>query len=130
MQSFVAEAVMVPLARTFQTIGFTLLLILSIFSPRYFKPLNWRIVRQVGVLSYSIYIWQMLFCTPPQAYGLERAWFLSFYGWWWAVLLVAVCSYYCLEKPLMSLRRRFRSVPPEMEEAPEEKGNEEAGNAI
>jgi peptidoglycan/LPS O-acetylase OafA/YrhL len=108
IKSFVAESLTVPLANTSQAFGFALLLLQSIFFPQFFKPLNWSLVRQLGVLSYSIYIWQMLFCAEPSSYGLRQPWFLSFYGWVAVALLVAMCSYYCLEKPVMSLRARFR----------------------
>lgn len=107
----VAEAVTVTFGITFQALGFSLLLLQSIFLPQLFKPLNWWIVRRIGVLSYSIYIWHMIFCTSPSIFGLKHAWFLSFYGFWWAVLLVAICSYYCFEKPLMNLRSRLSSPP-------------------
>ena len=92
----------------FQAIGFAMLLLQSIFFPRFFKPLNWAITRQIGVLSYSIYIWHMLFCSNPQSFGLSHVWFMSFRGWLVAVFLVATVSYYCLEKPVMALRERFR----------------------
>lgn len=108
VKSFVAAWLTVPLGSTFQAIGFSLLLLLSVFSPQFFKPLNWASVRQIGLLSYSIYIWQMLFCMDPRDYGLPHVWFLSFYGWWWTALFVAICSYYCLERPLISLRARLR----------------------
>ena len=111
IKSFVAESLTVPLGNTFQALGFTLLLLQSVFFPQFFKPLNWPVVRQIGILSYSIYIWQMLFCGDPATYGLPHVWFMSFYGWLPAVLLVALCSYYCFEKPLMALRVRFRPRP-------------------
>lgn len=108
IKCFVAGSLTVPLGNTLQALGFSLLVLLSIVSPQYFKPLNWAPIRIIGILSYSVYIWQMLFCSRPEAYGLQHAWFLSFYGWYWAALLAAICSYYGLEKPLMSLRARFR----------------------
>jgi peptidoglycan/LPS O-acetylase OafA/YrhL len=112
IKSFVAESLTTPLGNTFQALGFALLLLQSIFFPKYFLPLNWAVVRQIGVLSYSIYIWQMLFCGDPRNYGWQPVWFMSFYGWIPIVLLVAACSYYCLEKPLMALRARFHPAPP------------------
>jgi peptidoglycan/LPS O-acetylase OafA/YrhL len=92
----------------FQAVGFATLLLQSILFPRYFKPLNWAIVRQIGVLSYSIYIWQMIFCADPAIFGLPHVWFMSFYFWLAPAFLVALVSYYCFEKPLMALRARFR----------------------
>lgn len=111
IKAFVAESFTATFAATFQSFGFVFLLLQSALWPKIYSPLNWRIVRQIGVLSYSIYIWQMLFCTDPSVYGLPHVWFLSFHGWWFAVLLVALCSYYLLERPLMALRSRFRPSP-------------------
>lgn len=106
----VGERLTIPFGNTLQALGFSLLLLQSIFTPQFFKPLNWAIVRRIGILSYSIYIWHMIFCTKPQLFGLKHAWFLSFYGFWPAVLLIATCSYYFFEKPLMNLRARLGST--------------------
>ena len=100
----------VPLGPTFQAIGFTILLLQSILSPQFFKPLNWPIIRNMGILSYSIYIWQMIFCSNPQNFGFSKHWFMSWPGWLLAACLVATLSYYGLEKPLMGLRARFRKA--------------------
>jgi peptidoglycan/LPS O-acetylase OafA/YrhL len=82
----------------------------SIFSPQLFKPLNWPVIRNLGILSYSIYIWQMVFCSDPQNFGWPHVWFMSFPGWLLAALLAATLSYHGLEKPLMRLRARFRKA--------------------
>jgi peptidoglycan/LPS O-acetylase OafA/YrhL len=94
----------------FQATGFAILLLQSISSPQYFKLLNWPVIRSLGILSYSIYIWQMIFCSDPQDFGWKHVWFMSFPGWLLAALLAAVLSYYGLEKPLMRLRARFRKA--------------------
>jgi peptidoglycan/LPS O-acetylase OafA/YrhL len=94
----------------FQAVGFALLLLQSIFSPQLFKPLNWPVIRNLGILSYSIYIWQMVFCSDPQNFGWPHVWFMSFPGWLLAALLAATLSYHGLEKPLMRLRARFRKA--------------------
>src|SRR6202044_3275928 len=98
----------VALGDTFQSVGFAILLLHSVRSPQLFKPLNWPVIRNLGILSYSIYIWQMLFCSNPKTFGWPNFWFMSFPGWLLAALLVASLSYYGLEKPLMGLRARFR----------------------
>jgi peptidoglycan/LPS O-acetylase OafA/YrhL len=98
----------VPLAPTFQAIGFGILLLASIAVPQHFRPLNWMIVRQIGILSYSIYIWQQLFCGDPKVFGLDSAPWMSFPAWLVPVFLVATFSYFGLEKPLMDLRTRLR----------------------
>jgi peptidoglycan/LPS O-acetylase OafA/YrhL len=98
------------LSPVFQAAGFAILILQSILSPQCFKPLNWAVVRNLGILSYSIYIWQMIFCSDPQNFGWLHVWFMSFPGWLLAALLAALLSYHGLEKPLMRLRARFRKA--------------------
>jgi peptidoglycan/LPS O-acetylase OafA/YrhL len=98
----------VPFGLTAEVAGFTLLMIQSIVSPGWYSLLNRPIVCWVGVLSYSIYIWQQIFCRPPGTFGPSTYWFTTFPWWLPAALLVAVISYYCLEKPLMGLRSKLR----------------------
>ncbi len=69
------------------------------------RVLNWGPVAQVGVLSYSIYLWQTLFTHT----GNERV-----FGWWpWigsfpgslaGIALAAMGSYYLVEQPSLRLR--------------------------
>ena len=99
-----------PFGATFQAVGFAVLLLQSILSPQFFKPLNWLVIKKLGVLSYSIYIWQMIFCCNPKNFGFSNHWFMSWPGWLLAACLVATLSYYGLEKPLMGLRARFRKA--------------------
>ena len=101
---------MVPFGQSSQALGFALLLLLSILYPRWgaFRALNWRWVCRIGVLSYSIYIWQQLFCTAPGTFGLEPAWWLSFPGWLVAAFVVSSVSYYGFERPFLRLRARLR----------------------
>lgn len=103
----------VPLGPTAQAVGLAALIALSVIDGDrlWWRPLNWRAVRTIGVLSYSLYIWQMLFCTSPQVYGIEPKWWLVWPSWLVAVFAVAAVSYYGLELPLMRLRARFRRLP-------------------
>ncbi len=61
--------------------------------------LNTKVMVQIGVISYSIYIWQQLFLSN-----------ISFSGQFkfpWNILIltaVAFASYYLLEKPIMNLK--------------------------
>jgi peptidoglycan/LPS O-acetylase OafA/YrhL len=95
---------------TCQAIGFVLLLFQSILLPQRFAILNWPVVQWIGVLSYSIYIWQQIFCADPSYYGQGNVWWLRFPGWLLPVFGLSTLSYYGLEKPLMSLRARFRKT--------------------
>jgi len=96
--------------RTLQSLGFALLMMQSVVVPRLpiYRTLNLRPVMQLGVLSYSIYIWQQLFCSKPENYGIPDAWWNTYPLWLAPALLVAVVSYYGLERPLLNLRHRFR----------------------
>jgi peptidoglycan/LPS O-acetylase OafA/YrhL len=91
-----------------QAIGFGVLLVTSVLYPGSFKPLNWPIVVQLGVVSYSIYIWQQIFFAGPQTYGFPSAWWMSFPWWLLAALTAGFASYYGFERPLLKLRTRFR----------------------
>jgi peptidoglycan/LPS O-acetylase OafA/YrhL len=83
-----------------------------IFSPRYglFQALlNLPLATIIGRLSYSLYIWHL----PAQALTW---WLLSV---WTAVIVssvlsfgLAAASFYGVERPMMSLRRRFGSHSP------------------
>jgi peptidoglycan/LPS O-acetylase OafA/YrhL len=93
-----------------QAIGFSLLLLQSVLNPRhgFYRFLNWKWVSHVGVLSYSIYIWQQMFCgTSETVFGVKSAWWLNFPLWILTALLAAHASYYLLEKPFLKLRAKF-----------------------
>jgi peptidoglycan/LPS O-acetylase OafA/YrhL len=67
------------------------------------RILNCRPVAFIGVLSYSLYVWQQLF--------LDRhtiAWRTAFPQNILLVLAVALLSYFALEKPLLELRHRLK----------------------
>jgi peptidoglycan/LPS O-acetylase OafA/YrhL len=95
---------------TLQAAGLALLLLQSICFPEYplYRWLNRSIVRHVGILSYSIYIWQQIFFTSPAQFGLKPVWWLAFPGSLVAIFVVAHASYYGLERPFLMLRARFR----------------------
>jgi peptidoglycan/LPS O-acetylase OafA/YrhL len=64
------------------------------------RVLNTSALRQIGVLSYSIYLWQQPFLDDTR-----RTWATTFPM---NILLIAVCasaSYYMVEAPCLSLRR-------------------------
>jgi peptidoglycan/LPS O-acetylase OafA/YrhL len=74
-----------------------------------FKVVNLRALQHVGILSYSLYIWQQLFLVP--SFGTTAIGAL----WHWPLFirlvllyLAALCSFNFLERPLVRLRSRFR----------------------
>jgi peptidoglycan/LPS O-acetylase OafA/YrhL len=98
-----------------QAIGFGLLLLQSLLQAAhgFYRALNWGWVKQLGVLSYSIYIWQQMFCGgDPTVFGrapAANAWWTHFPIWILTALVVACVSYFVVEKPLFRLRARFRT---------------------
>jgi peptidoglycan/LPS O-acetylase OafA/YrhL len=66
--------------------------------------LNWKPVAFVGVLSYSLYLWQQLFLNRE-----STAWVNAFPQNLAFGVAASLASYLLLEKPLLKLRRRLRS---------------------
>jgi peptidoglycan/LPS O-acetylase OafA/YrhL len=66
-----------------------------------FKILNYKAVVHIGVLSYSIYIWQQFFFM-----GNTGAWRIFPYNIV-EVYVVALASYYLWEQPFLKLKNRF-----------------------
>jgi peptidoglycan/LPS O-acetylase OafA/YrhL len=73
------------------------------------RVLNARAVVHIGVLSYSIYIWQTLFLhhSNEAIFGPSLKFIYTFPGNWLAILLVAEISYYAVEQPSLRLRNRL-----------------------
>jgi peptidoglycan/LPS O-acetylase OafA/YrhL len=66
--------------------------------------LNWRPVTSIGVLSYSLYVWQQLFLNRNSS-----SWINAFPENILLAAGAALASYYVIEKPMMGLRRRLRA---------------------
>jgi peptidoglycan/LPS O-acetylase OafA/YrhL len=73
------------------------------------RVLNARAVVHIGVLSYSIYIWQTLFLHHGNEaiFGPSLKFISTFPGNWLAILIVAEVSYYGVEQPALRLRTRL-----------------------
>lgn len=68
------------------------------------KFLNWKPVSFIGVLSYSLYLWQQPFLNK-----FSSAWVASFPQNLGITFLAALASYFLLERPLLKLRHRLRA---------------------
>lgn len=67
-----------------------------------YRALNWSPVAWLGKISYSLYLWQELFCSNP---SFHLGYFLVI-----PALACACLSYYCVEQPMLRLReKRARS---------------------
>jgi peptidoglycan/LPS O-acetylase OafA/YrhL len=88
-----------------QAAGFSLLVLYSILNPQtpLYRFLNLKWVSFVGIISYSLYMWQ------------QFSWNLFDYGKYWLlaiipILAIGCLSYFLIEKPFLRLRKRFRNV--------------------
>jgi len=68
------------------------------------RALNWKPIAFVGVLSYSLYLWQQPFLDRH-----SNAWVNAFPQNLVLAVAAALASYLLLEKPLLRLRQRLRS---------------------
>jgi peptidoglycan/LPS O-acetylase OafA/YrhL len=64
-----------------------------------YRALNWTPVAWLGKISYSVYLWQELFCSNP-AFHLGYVLVLP-------TLAAACLSYYLVEQPMLRLRERM-----------------------
>ena len=77
-----------------------------------FQFLNFEPVAYLGVLSFSIYIWQQPFFDKSTSYGVTEPFaLLVFPVNLISALFVAAVSYHLLEQPLLRLRQRLRRGP-------------------
>jgi peptidoglycan/LPS O-acetylase OafA/YrhL len=67
--------------------------------------LNWRPIVYIGILSYSLYLWQEPFLDP-----MSEAWFTTFPQNVGLVIVASLLSYYAVESPVLKLRHRFTRV--------------------
>lgn len=68
-----------------------------------YRALNWTPVAWLGKVSYSLYLWQELFCSNASLhYGLVLA---------LPALACACLSYYLVEQPMLRLREKLSSRP-------------------
>jgi peptidoglycan/LPS O-acetylase OafA/YrhL len=74
------------------------------------RVLNWKPIAFVGVLSYSLYLWQQLFLNRNSA-----AWPNVFPQNIFLAVVAALASYFLLEKPLLNLRHKLRVRRPKPE---------------
>jgi peptidoglycan/LPS O-acetylase OafA/YrhL len=73
------------------------------------RVLEWKLLRWVGTLSYSIYLWQMIF-LPELASEMAEGRFRYLQRAPWNVVAILVCaciSRYCIEIPITRLGHRL-----------------------
>ena len=70
------------------------------------RVLSFSILRYIGILSYSLYLWQQLFLTTKNS-----SWSGAFPVNLVACFVAAGLSYWLIESPFLRLRDRFRAAP-------------------
>ncbi|ABF41739.1 acyltransferase 3 [Candidatus Koribacter versatilis Ellin345] len=97
-----------PWARKFyESIGVTFMqlaiagLIYNCVNMKY-RLLNWKPVAAIGVLSYSLYLWQEVFLDHT-----SNAWYTAFPQNLVLAFLAALASYFLVEQPMLKLRSRL-----------------------
>jgi peptidoglycan/LPS O-acetylase OafA/YrhL len=91
---------------TIANVCIALIMMYSIYGPQkmWFSFLNTRIMRFIGVLSYSIYLWQQFFISG------SNHWYTSPPLNLLLILFTALFSYYFIEKPFLRLKQKFSST--------------------
>lgn len=100
----------VPLGPIFQSSGFGILMVLSVRYHNHWATqwLQTRVMSTLGVFSYSIYIWQQIFCSNRETLGDAFLQLRTFPVWLVAAFTCAVASYYLVESPFLKLKDRFK----------------------
>lgn len=85
------------------SISIVLLYSLTQVNTRWYKFLNLRVLNYLGILSYSIYLWQQLFIYRT------NYWINQFPQNIFLILLVSLLSYNLIEAPFLKLKKKFAS---------------------
>jgi peptidoglycan/LPS O-acetylase OafA/YrhL len=74
----------------------------------WFKFLNAKPVVFLGLISYSLYIWHMIFLREYAGVAFPLGLFGNWSIWWIAAIVVATLSFYWFEKPIIEIGKRWR----------------------
>jgi peptidoglycan/LPS O-acetylase OafA/YrhL len=105
------DFIFIPLGTTFGSIAnlfIGLIMMYSVFGPQklWFKLLNTKLLNYIGILSYSIYLWQQFFMFNSQI-SKKSVWITDFPQNIFFMILAALFSYYVIEKPFLRLKSKF-----------------------
>jgi peptidoglycan/LPS O-acetylase OafA/YrhL len=100
------QLIFIPLGITHGSVAnflVAVLLFYSVFGPKriWFKLLNTALLNYIGLLSYSLYLWQQLFLSG------SSYWLMKFPQCLACIGVMALFSYYIIEKPFNRLKAKF-----------------------
>jgi peptidoglycan/LPS O-acetylase OafA/YrhL len=109
-QMFLLGFMTVPFRVSLQSLGFCILLLQSVVLSDvfFYKWLNWKWISVIGMWSYSLYLWHILFCAKPETYGVGAVWWCRFPWWMLPAFACGIASYYGVERYFNQFRSRFR----------------------
>jgi len=98
---------LIPHGSTFGTLAnfsIGIIMMYSVFGTpgRWHKFLELRLINYLGLLSYSLYLWQQLFISSS-----KTVWVTRFPQNLVFILLMSLFSYYIIEKPFLKLKSKF-----------------------
>jgi peptidoglycan/LPS O-acetylase OafA/YrhL len=100
-----------PLYFTVQTVLSVAVVFWFVTDPgsRWSRVASNPVLRWVGMISYSLYLWQFPFVYVRDA---DWGWARRFPGDWICTFVLATASYYFVERPFLRLKDRKRTAPP------------------
>jgi peptidoglycan/LPS O-acetylase OafA/YrhL len=93
---------------TIQNIALVPLVLSAVFTPRYLRMkaiLNWKPVKWIGVLSYSLYLWHFALFEFSKAWLDKAPGVVQYSVGWLLAFCVALAIYFLVERPMFRLRR-------------------------
>lgn len=73
-----------------------------------YKILNLSVISYIGILSYSIYLWQQPFMSLPDVYHGEHVYWTRVPQNLLFIFIAALISYYVVERPFLKLKKHFQ----------------------
>jgi peptidoglycan/LPS O-acetylase OafA/YrhL len=94
---------------TVQALAAMLAMWISIFNVTglAYRILNWPFMNWLGVLSYSLYVWHFLFLSVNAGSRMSQLVIYDWRVWWLPAFLMAIFSYYCIERPVLRLKQKI-----------------------
>jgi peptidoglycan/LPS O-acetylase OafA/YrhL len=95
----------ITIGKTLELAALAIIITAAVFSlsPTLSAVLNWRPLTYIGVLSYSLYVWNPLFLNAETHWPVN-VFPLNFIG----IFAAGACSYYLIERPVLRLKDRLR----------------------